>query len=116
MKYPLYNLVSGTKLLKCYSQSSIRVSSQCLKLGSSSSCNLVKNINFNIKQLLLCQPAQRAYLKFLDPSVKHWDDTICYLQTQCSYSCMSNTDCLLCKLSNVHTLKCLGSKFSLKVQ
>ncbi|MGL9758027.1 MAG: hypothetical protein ACR5LA_04115 [Wolbachia sp.] len=33
MTYPLYNLLSGIKLLKCYNQSSIRVSSQCVTLG-----------------------------------------------------------------------------------
>ncbi|MGL9758659.1 MAG: hypothetical protein ACR5LA_07585 [Wolbachia sp.] len=34
-----------------------------LTLGSSFSCNLVKDVYFSIKQLLLCLPSQCAYLQ-----------------------------------------------------
>ncbi|MGL9718116.1 MAG: hypothetical protein ACR5K9_05515 [Wolbachia sp.] len=73
---------------EAFSSSSTKVSSQCLTLGSSFSYNLVKDVCSNIKQLLLCLPAQRTYLQssFWIPVS---EDTL--LVAQCLYSCMSAT-------------------------
>ncbi|WP_174855544.1 FAD-dependent oxidoreductase [Wolbachia endosymbiont of Ctenocephalides felis wCfeT] len=62
--------------------SSLPMSSQCLTLGS-------RNLDWvrptNVKVVL------NGMAKRLDSSVKHWNDTILELMSQCSYNCVSAT-------------------------
>ncbi|XCA33003.1 MAG: hypothetical protein ABS808_04310 [Wolbachia endosymbiont of Polyergus mexicanus] len=59
------------------------VSSQCPDTGIQLLCNLIKNVCFSVRQLPLAH--QLSYKQnFWIPD---WNDTICCLQNECSYSC-----------------------------
>jgi len=126
--------------------SNTRMSSQCLTLGSSKLClqmgltNIRFLVSFHVVPIWNPEKLIEATLCFnirlitfiltnlvfnqnswsLVPD--HWDDTLLVkrvLKSQCLYSCVSNTYCLLHKLPtscNFHTSKYLGSRSSFEVQ